>query len=79
MQAGVSITIQHDPQYIDVEVTTLGNADHINVTGDPLEHLAPGASIDEDDFTELETGDSLRSSATTSSRSVTTEPSSPSG
>ncbi|TYT61561.1 type IV pilin [Natrialba swarupiae] len=60
VQAGVSITIQHDPQYIDVEVTTLGNADHINVTGDPLEHLAPGASIDEDDFTELETGDSLR-------------------
>ncbi|MEY7849814.1 type IV pilin [Natrarchaeobius sp. A-rgal3] len=60
VQAGVSITVQHDPQYIDVQVTTLGNADHINITGEPAEHLALGASIEEDDLTELETGDSVR-------------------
>ncbi|MEY7848565.1 type IV pilin [Natrarchaeobius sp. A-rgal3] len=62
VQAGVSITVHHDPQYIDVQVTTLGNADRINVTGDPAEHLASSGpnDLDEDDLTELGTGDSLR-------------------
>ncbi|RQG97067.1 type IV pilin [Natrarchaeobius chitinivorans] len=62
IQAGVSITVQHDPQYLDVQVTTLGNADHINITGDPYDNLDNSGpnNLDEDDLRELETGDSVR-------------------
>ncbi|RQG87040.1 type IV pilin [Natrarchaeobius halalkaliphilus] len=62
VQAGVSITVQHDPQYLDVQVTTLGNADHINITGDPYDNLDDSSpnNLDEDDLRELETGDSVR-------------------
>ncbi|RQG97696.1 type IV pilin [Natrarchaeobius chitinivorans] len=62
VQAGVSITVQHDPQYLEVQVTTLGNADHINITGTPYDHVVSGGpnDLDENDLRELETGDSVR-------------------
>ncbi|MCW8172809.1 type IV pilin [Natrialba swarupiae] len=59
VQAGVSITVQHDPQYIDVQITTLGNADHINITGEPYDHLN-SPDLSQDDLRELEAGDSVR-------------------
>ncbi|MWV40636.1 type IV pilin [Natrialba sp. INN-245] len=59
VQAGISITVQQDPQYIDLRVTTLGNADHVNVTGEPVDHL-DSADLSEDDLQNLETGDSIR-------------------
>ncbi|RQH00423.1 type IV pilin [Natrarchaeobius oligotrophus] len=60
VQAGVTITVEHDPQFIDVQVTTLGNADHVNVTGDPYDHLEAGGSLEQDDLRELGVGDTVR-------------------
>ncbi|RQG88960.1 type IV pilin [Natrarchaeobius halalkaliphilus] len=60
VQAGVSITVEHDPQYIDIQVTTLGSAEYVNITGDPFNHLEGGSSLEEEDFQELEVGESLR-------------------
>jgi flagellin-like protein len=59
-RAGVSIDVNDDADRIEIRVTTLGTADHVNVTGDPYDHHDGGGPLgSRDELRELSVGDEV--------------------
>lgn len=59
-RAGVSIDVNGDAEKIEIRVTTLGAADHVNVTGDPYDHYDGGGPLgSRDELRELSVGDEV--------------------
>lgn len=59
-RAGVSIDVNDDVDRIEIRVTTLGTADHVNVTGDPYDHHDGGGPLgSRDELRDLAVGDEV--------------------
>lgn len=59
-EATAGAMIDSDRSSVEITVTTAGNADYVNITGDVYDHLAASSEYDHEDLREIDSGAEFR-------------------